>query len=294
MTQFVIETVNINDVIRYDKERYNSNNHWISPETGLEVIPADYREKNSQSETKHWVDKFRTNYKKIIIDDPYELGWMKQAARASAETGKFTRLFEEELDDFVKKYEAKHRDIFNGTGYFVRTESVSLKYGQHGKGPYTSLRKIIESVVSCIHGHTPIYENTKEIVLYLFDWVDIEAGNEYRVFVNKGRITAVSQQSLYKVFDRKDEEALHQSLQLIVDYFNSDMKARITHCDSYVYDFAILKGTIPYFIEINPFGKEYGSGSSLFHWLLDEDKLYGTAQENCVFFRYTIREELVV
>jgi hypothetical protein len=290
MTSFIIESVNIDDVVRYDKERYNSNNHWISAETGLEVIPADYQEKNNLSHTKHWVDKFRTNYKKIVIDDPYEIGWMKQAARASAETGKFTRLYEEELDDFVKKYEAKHRDIFNGTGYFVRTESVSLKYGQHGKGPYTGLRKIIESVVSCIHGHTPIHENTQDLVLYLFDWVDIEAGNEYRVFVNNRRVTAISQQSLYNVFERKDEESRAQSLQLIVDYFSTVIKERITHCDSYVYDFAILKENIPYFIEINPFGKEYASGSSLFHWLLDEDKLYGTAQDNCVFFRYTFTD----
>lgn len=40
------------------------------------------------------------------------------------------------------------------------------------------------------------------------------------------------------------------------------------------------------FIEINSFGKEYTSGSSLFHWLIDENKLYSDSEE--IYFRYTI------
>ena len=55
--------------------------------------------------------------------------------------------------------------------------------------------------------------------------------------------------------------------------------------DSYVMDIAII-GDKPYFIEINVFGKEYASGSSLFHWLKDESKLYG--EENTIYFRYSI------
>jgi hypothetical protein len=36
------------------------------------------------------------------------------------------------------------------------------------------------------------------------------------------------------------------------------------HVSSYVMDLAFVNGDI-YFIELNPFGSEYGSGSSLFH-----------------------------
>ena len=56
-------------------------------------------------------------------------------------------------------------------------------------------------------------------------------------------------------------------------------------------DIAILEGDIPYFIEINCFGKEYAAGSSLFHWLIDEEKLYNTKNENKVYFRYTYEKK---
>lgn len=35
---------------------------------------------------------------------------------------------------------------------------------------------------------------------------------------------------------------------------------------------------VPYPIEINSFGKEYASGSALFHWITDYDILYGKKQ----------------
>ncbi len=44
----------------------------------------------------------------------------------------------------------------------------------------------------------------------------------------------------------------------------------------------------PYLIELNCFGKEYAAGSSLFHWLLDEDILYDRKGEGRVYFRYII------
>ena len=57
---------------------------------------------------------------------------------------------------------------------------------------------------------------------------------------------------------------------------------------SYVMDFVFTTTNNPYFIEINSFGKEYASGSALFHWLLDTDKLYGenTTKTENIYFRY--------
>jgi hypothetical protein len=62
---------------------------------------------------------------------------------------------------------------------------------------------------------------------------------------------------------------------------------KINWISSYSYDFAIVNNK-PYFIEMNSFGKEYAAGSALFHWLLDEDILYGKSGENCIEFRYTV------
>jgi hypothetical protein len=39
---------------------------------------------------------------------------------------------------------------------------------------------------------------------------------------------------------------------------------------------------------MNCFGKEYAAGSALFHWLLDEDILYGKSGSELIEFRYTV------
>lgn len=87
------------------------------------------------------------------------------------------------------------------------------------------------------------------------------------MFVHKNKITAISQQALYDsnvILAKLDEteriKIIHKWIQIITKYFEDEIKKRITHIDSYVMDFAILNDFTPYFIEVNPFGKEYTSG----------------------------------
>jgi hypothetical protein len=116
-------------------------------------------------------------------------------------------------------------------------------------------------------------------------------------------LTAISQQACYSKFtidqnllnsnylNLNDGTNITELLQLyakiIVDYFESDIKPKLNHITSYTYDFAICcdknnmrNQFIPYFIEPNSFGKEYAAGSALFHWILDEDKLYGLTESD--------------
>jgi hypothetical protein len=200
-------------------------------------------------------------------------------------------LYDDELEDFLKRNE--YLDIFNGKSYFVRCENVSLKYGEHREGPYYNMKQIIESVCSCIEGHKPLYENTTELIFYLFDWINLQKHNEFRVFVHNNKITAISQQHLYGLYEKDIEENLENKLQLIVDYFDSTIKQNMKELgfESYCYDFVIVFDNltcqmIPYFIEPNSFGKEYAAGSALFHWIEDENILYGKNDKIC--FRYTV------
>lgn len=287
---FIIQKIDIDDVLQYP-EKYNSNNHWSKNENGEVVPPDDYKNKIKMSNTSHWIDRFRTNYKTITIDDPKDLNWMIAASKISSKTGKFTNLFADEMDNFLKKNKNKYSEIFDGTGYFVKSEDVSFKYGQHGIGPYRTLEQIIQSVVSCIDGHKPLHDDTTVLKLYLLDWVVIDKYNEFRIFVHNKQITAVSQQHIYNVFPNlnNDNENILR-LKKIYDYFENNIKNVITHIDSYVYDFVFINDYFSYFIEMCSFGKEYAAGSALFHWLLDEDILYGKYLENgdnTIYFRYT-------
>jgi len=282
MNNIVIQEISLDDVVKYDKERFNSNNHWVN-----DVKPEDYEERLEETNTKYWIKNFRKEFTVITINDEKHLRWMKECAKISSQTGKFSKLFEDELEEFLIEYEG----IFNinpNIQYFIRTEHVSLKYGQHGIGPYHNLKMITESLVSSVSGHTPIKDDTTSITLYLLPFIGIKDHEEFRVFVCDKKITAISQQNLYSnVFKNipNHKELIEKYINIILKYFESDIKNILPYND-FTYDFAILGEDKPFFIEPNSFGKEYAAGSSLFHWERDYGILYGKGKDD-VYFRYT-------
>ena len=287
MTEYklIIESIDQDDVFVYDKTRFNSNNHWVN-----DTKPLDYHDVIQSSNTKYWIDKFIPQYKKFHIINKSDIEWFKSACIISQQTGKFSKLFTDELDDFVIRFEKSNPHLLDGTTpYFVRCENVSLKYGEHGVGPYYNIKQIIESIVSSTPGHTPIYPNTEQLTLYLIPWNEkISDFNEFRVFVHQGVITAISQQALHHKFDPTcTHDQIKLYIDIIVKYFDKCVSKHINWTNSYTYDFAIIDKTTPYFIEPNSFGAEYAAGSALFHWLIDMNKLYGLDSEPTIYFRYT-------
>jgi len=284
----IIKLISIDDVLKYDRVKFNTNNHWDN-----NIRPENYDDVISQTHTDKWINQFK-DYKKIIIDTKQDLYWMKQAYEIGSKTKRFPHMYDDELEDMIKKY--KHLDnIFNGTEYFIRTNNVSLKEGVHGVGPYTDFKSIIESIVTCRLGHSPLKEETTSITLYLTKFQkNLNRTREFRVFVNKNKITAISQQSLYDINDiieplseKEKNDLINKWINIINTYFYSDVVKKITHIDSYVMDFAILDDESPFFIELNSFGKEYASGSALFSWIDDYNILYGLCGD-VIEFRYTI------
>lgn len=290
---YKIKPIKLDDIVQYDKEKYNSNNHWVN-----DVRPEDYDDVLAQTHTSKWINLFK-NFKYINISNPVWLSWLKQANEICSQTGKFSQLFDDEMDEicFELEKQSNIRKIFNKTGYFVRVNNVSLKYGQHEEGPYYSLRQILESVVSCIRGHTPIKSDTTNLDIYLMEWVNISPEYEFRVFVYQNKITAISQQNIYSLLLNTNsnissntfEFKIKEKLDIIVKYFYNTIVDKVDWIDTYSIDIAIVNSQA-YFIELNSFGKEYAAGSALFHWLLDESILYNKfeTKENIIEFRYTI------
>ena len=285
----VIEEIPLYNIVTKPDD-YNSGNHGAKPD--------DYYKVLSDGNTDKWINSFHTDYSVINIYDK-DLVWMREAFRSGSYTGLFPHAFLEEKADMLERY--KHTEkYFDGTKYFVRCNSVSLKYGQHGAGPYTTFEQIIESLVTCIETHTPIDNkgrdtDKKTLTLYLLPWKTFDVYKEYRIFVHWNRITAISQQNLHAVnefLDAQEEEDRHtiieKHVQIIWESFQKTIKKKIVHTCNYCMDAVILEDESLYFIEINSFGKEYAAGSALFHWLNDEDKLYGNGSNNVIYFRYTV------
>jgi hypothetical protein len=242
----VIEGIHYDHVRQYNKRLYNSNNHWP-----LEQKPADYDSVIAKCNLTEWLSEFRTPGTYRTIDLPIQ-GWIREANHLGQQTGQISLLYYEDLNDYCAKYESdpKFAELFTpealakvGGGYFVRSNSVSLKNGIHGVGPYTNLRKIVESLITCNVGHNPMSDyqpdtdksqfivhhndarnldfrygsgvpiyrtphDTQTLGLTLFPWLDIQ--DEYRVFVHNRRVTAISQQDLgtpHPVMAQTDEPA---------------------------------------------------------------------------------------
>jgi len=133
--------------------------------------------------TKYWIDKFHKpeNYDKITIPEK-ELSWLKKAKIIGCQTCKSPNMYNEELDDLVSNLNSMYK--FKKF-VFVRTESVSLKNGMYGIGPYDNFTNILKSAVTSRDGHTPIKDNITELTFYLLLWVDINKFKKFRVFVKE-------------------------------------------------------------------------------------------------------------
>ena len=272
------EQINLESVKKYGDTLYNSNNHWTN-----DTKPSDYFTEIEKFNTTHWVNKINRPHFTIEINEETDLQFLSNLSFLGKISGKLSSLYYDDITTFVKKYEDKYSELFNnGTNYFVKCENVSLKYGHHGLIPYTNFRTIIESLITCPYGHTPIYSDTKNLTIYLFEWIEMDKSHEYRVFVKDSQITCISQQFLNEKFDL-NEDTIKTHIATILDSFAEIIDK--TGYTTFSYDIVLIQGAA-YFIEPNCFGKEYPAGSALFHWIIDFDKLYGLNKN--IYVRYIV------
>lgn len=266
-----ITRINLDHVFAHDKILFNTNNHWIEEKIQR---PDDYDYKLSLGNTKNWIELFhKENYYKITLDE-HDLKWMNETFNIGVQTGRFSHIYDDELDQICEKYGSKIPD----GNYFIRTDTVSLKNGIHGVGPYNNFRKIIESMVTTSLGHECFKPEDKTCNIYFMKWLDINPDKEFRIFVYKNEITAFSSQHLYSInnwLNTLTDEQISIVVNKIIKYFNENIRDKLLYMDSYVMDLALVgEDETPYFIEPNSFGKYYASGSSLYNWVYDHDTLH--------------------
>ncbi|VBB18993.1 hypothetical protein YASMINEVIRUS_1525 [Yasminevirus sp. GU-2018] len=291
--ELVIEAVAVTDVLAGDKERFNTNNIWTDSKK-----PDDYEFVGEQCNTCRWIDKFHQQYS--VVNIPVS-SWMKQAWGFGVMTGKLSKLHSEDVDSYVAVHNKQSiKQVLESKKHFIRSDHVSLKRGVHNAGPYSNLKMIVESLITTDTGHSVLNDKNFEsgqVKLYLMEWRDdMVYDQEFRVFVHNRKITAISQQHLYSVNtvlnelnEEQREFVVKGWVKTIQDYFEKVIVHKLDHVTSYCIDFAILRDGSPYFIEINPFGREYSSGSALFGWIQDDEILYGKTGK--LYFRYTCRDD---
>ena len=294
----IIQAVSLDTVLCLDRTAFNSCNHGVKP--------TDYEEVLARTRLTQYIDILRPGTMIGHIDiRPCDLTWLKAAYGIGQHTGLFPKTYDEDLTDALPYYEPLLTALGPGP-FFIRTDSVSLKNGQHGAGPYQNMRQILESLGSCRPTHTPIDADTKSLRLYFFPWLQLAEDLEFRVFVYRGQITAISQQHCYQrnkiltnLPDSERQVLIRHWVKVLADYINTSVIPKLapTGLHDYTIDIALLSAggggaggcgrneDIPYLIELNCFGPAYAAGSSLFSWIKDNDILLRDGP-GPIYFRY--------
>lgn len=290
----VIETIELADIEldeRREIPRYNTANHW---KYEGRHIPEDYNAVGEAAAARHWMTSFlKPDCQQFTIpsaDINKLLGWQ----RISHLVGPLSSGTLDDIKDLAdKRSYQKLREALKIDSYFVRSDYTSLKRGKHKNKIYKSLAEVFESMVTSERSHSPLGpapEGRKEALpLFLVPWRTIKPDLEFRVFVDQKKITAISQQDVYRKNGYLDEQKIPEIVQKLDAHFRDNIRDQITTLDSYVMDMALIgdSASTVYFIEINAFGKDYGSASAAFNWVDDANKLH-VNNTGTIYFRYVV------
>lgn len=126
--------------------------------------------------------------------------------------------------------------------------------------------------------------------MYLIPWREEWASwIEFRCFCYQRHIAAFSQYSWPRDvgLSQWGDSALVECAARVVQFCERDIVPKLSDKTGghWVIDVILSKEQmVPHFVEVNPFGAEFSSGSALFNWIRDRDVLYGDG--SVVEFRY--------
>lgn len=261
----IIKRYKLDDILANQKILYNVNNIWEN-----NVRPLDYEDMLNKTKTGEWIHFFHDNIKTF----EFKAGWLMEAIEIGCLTKRFPEMFEDELENTLSKI-----NITLEGSYFIRTEHNSLKYGQYGTGPYKTVKNIIQSIVTSTYNHPAFKDSDETCKIYLMPWIEnFDDEKEFRVFVYNNEITSISIQNLFKInhwLNSKSKDELELIINSMLKYFALHIRDKLIKINNYTMDIYFISLEEWYFIEPNNFGKTYAAGSSLFHWVKDEDLLCG-------------------
>jgi hypothetical protein len=218
----------------------------------------------------------------IIIDDKYyEL--LMEALCIGHITRRVPNTYKEDLEEMIKQLPQIPIAPSPENGWFVRSDTASLKYGMHGSKPYSCWKDIIDSIVTCRSTHHPI---TKPFRLYFLPYKNIH--NEFRIFIYNSTIVGISVSDIYSVsygiLSKKDQ--MDTYLKKLVYFVENDILPKKPKTVSHAtLDIAELEDGSFYFIEMNRYSS---SGSAGFEWSKDTFLYKPRNKSDKIPFRYVI------
>ena len=190
--------------------------------------------------------------------------------------------------------------IFPPQGLFLRLDACSPKDGVQGTKPIRNLQQILLRLTSSGRAMSSISRllgTDSPIILYFLPFnIEMNTALEYRVFCPppNGDVAAVSQYKWHAQsdFHHRPEEQTVQIAETVMkevrrihaditNYELADEPAKLLRSQGFTFDVMFdEKASSCALIELNCFGSRSGCGSCLFHWLRDEEVLYGNGPKD--------------
>jgi hypothetical protein len=95
---FHIESVPLATVKALDKDRFNNIYVWPN-----QIRPLDYDQVMEASHTKHWITALKPDHRRFVLSSR-DRKWMHKAAAIGHTTGRFPKMYEDELETAVLTY----------------------------------------------------------------------------------------------------------------------------------------------------------------------------------------------
>lgn len=270
--------------VNHQGHRCNDTNNPKDPDDP-EVKDLDYNEYISRTWLHRYADLINYPYIATYNLNEAEVGYIKDAIPVGYVTGRPYSLLEEELDAITMRM-SEIIPPAPTTGWFIRMSSASPKDGMR-RGALWSAKEIVEQLSTSKRILIALHKGDRLLYLVPYDpeWEDCR---ELRVFIRKGRVTAISQYVWHKfaLFSAMTDDELISVTRGVVDYLHPALPPILEAvgtqdvvCDLYWNPDETFK-----IIEFNSFGYWAAAGAALFHWQDDRRILYGH-EPNKVYFR---------
>jgi len=243
---------------------------------------------NHSYNINNWYQLLDRDFHLSVIDSGVYTHLKELANQAILKQRKITSedlsFYPEKILNPIKAFLSRHRE----TGVFMKLSDKSSK-NSSVLSPKFTIEEIVEEIVNNRELISALERNKHDACLFLSPWsYDIDKNNEYRVIVVDGSVTGISQQQCYRYVGITQEKVKRDAV-AILSYFSRI--AKDLPYVSCVLDVWIGSSGAVSLIEINPGEMWASSGSGLFNWKSDKDKLY---QKGRTFVRYVETRDLSV
>ena len=259
-----------------NRDNFNTNNHEKHP-NDVEAMNKDYKKEIFKTHLSNYMDLINYPVEWTYTFTQNETKLLSDICKIGIQVLRRPKIFSDEIEQIVDRV---NKNWVNGE-WFVRSDSASPKDSMI-KFPYRNPTELIDGIITSRRFYLGVLDNIqfgKETVLYFVKYgTNWNIERELRCFVRNKKLTAISQYDWFRYgfFCHLSEPELKRIAEN-VDLLVCDIVDKITEkieTDDFVVDLYVNDDGSLKIVELNSFGYWLASGSALFHWITDKDKLY--------------------